>query len=786
MTGTEDRAAELKANILLVDDQPANLHALEAVLETLGENLVKAQSGAEALRLLLQQDFAVILLDVQMRDLDGFETAKLIRGRDRSRHTPIIFLTAHDSPDFTPVKAYTLGAVDYLVKPLVPVILRAKVAGFVELFHKGERLRQLERREYERRLADEALRRSEEHFRLMADSAPVLLWLADPAARCTFVNRPWLEFTGRTLGQELGGGWAESVHPDDRPRWLETYLAGARARRGFRREYRLRRADGEYRWMLSTATPRFGPDGGFAGCVGSVIDITERRQAEEALRESRERLDLVLRSTRVGLWYCDLPFDRMEWNADCKEHFGLPPDAAVTIDTFYERMHPDDRERTRAAIERSIAERVPYDVEHRTVAPDGRVRWVRALGQASYAADGRPLHFDGITVETTDRKQLEGELRQRVEQLAAADRAKDEFLTMLAHELRNPLAPILTGLHIAREAADADTRAQALAAAERQTRHLARLVDDLLDVSRITRGKVEIRGEVLDLARLVRTAAEDRRPVLEQHGLALAVEAPGAPVWVSGDPTRLVQVLNNLLDNAAKFTDAGGRVDVRLAVAPPEAVVTVRDTGIGIGPEMLPRLFDVFAQADRSLERTRGGLGLGLSVVKGLVALHGGRVEAASAGPGRGAELTVRLPLAREPAAPAPAVAGAGAGPHGPRLRVVIVEDSPDSADSLRLLLEVQGHEVRVAHSGPEGVELALAWRPDIVVSDIGLPGLSGFEVARQLRGQPGLEKTLLVALSGYGGEEECRRGREAGFDHYLIKPADPADLRRLLTSRAG
>jgi CheY-like chemotaxis protein len=353
---------------------------------------------------------------------------------------------------------------------------------------------------------------------------------------------------------------------------------------------------------------------------------------------------------------------------------------------------------------------------------------------------------------------------------------------MLSHELRNPLAPVLTGLHVAREAADAPTRDQALAAAERQTRHLARLVDDLLDVSRITRGKVEIRREPLDLARLVRTAAEDRRPLLEQRGLALAVEAPEAPVWVEGDPTRLVQVVNNLLDNAAKFTDPGGRVDVRVAVGddPAEAWVTVRDTGIGIEPEMLPRLFDVFAQGDRSLERTRGGLGLGLSVVKGLVDLHGGRVEAASAGPGRGSEITVRLPAGRgTAAAPRPEAARAGRS----RLRVVIVEDSPDSADSLRLLLEVRGHEVRVAHSGPEGVDLAVAWRPDIVVSDIGLPGLNGFEVARRLREQPGLEKMRLVALTGYGSEEEQLRGREAGFDHYLIKPADPADLERVLTS---
>jgi PAS domain S-box-containing protein len=659
MTGTDDRIADPKANILLVDDQPANLHALEAVLGDLGQNLVKAQSGAEALGHLLHQEFAVILLDVQMRDLDGFETAKLIRGRDRSRHTPIIFLTAHDSPDFTPVQAYALGAVDYLLKPLVPVILRAKVRGFVELFQKNERLRQLERREYERRLADEALRRSEEHFRLMADSAPVLLWLADPQALCTFVNRPWLDFTGRTLQQELGGGWAESVHPEDRPPYLEVYLTAARGRRAFRREYRLRRADGEYCWMLGTGTPRSSPDGGFAGYIGSVIDISERRQ-------------------------------------------------------------------------------------------------------------------------------LEGELRQRVEQLAAAGRAKDEFLAMLAHELRNPLAPVLTGLHVARNAADRGTRDNVLAAAERQTRHLARLLDDLLDVSRITRGKVDVRREPLDLARLVGTAAEDRRALLERRGLALSVEAPGTPVWVDGDLARLMQVVNNLLDNAAKFTDPGGRVDVRVALPDggTEAVVTVRDTGIGFEAEILPRLFDVFAQGDRSLERTRGGLGLGLSVVKGLVALHGGRVDAASPGPGRGAEITVRLPAARGPAAPAPPPTGDRA--PGSPLRVVIVEDSPDSAECLRVLLEVRGHEVRVAHSGPEGVELAVAWRPEIVVSDIGLPGLNGFEVARRLRGQPGLEKTLLVALTGYGSEEERLRGREAGFDHYLVKPADPVDLERVLSARHG
>jgi CheY-like chemotaxis protein len=329
---------------------------------------------------------------------------------------------------------------------------------------------------------------------------------------------------------------------------------------------------------------------------------------------------------------------------------------------------------------------------------------------------------------------------------------------------------------------------------ERQTRHLARLLDDLLDVSRITQGRVHLRPERLDLARLVRVTAEDRRHTLEQAGLALAVRAPETPLWLRGDRTRLAQVLNNLLDNAAKFTDRGGRVEVRLApegagaaadtavTQPGWAVLSVRDTGIGIPAEMLPRLFAVFTQGDRSLDRARGGLGLGLAVVRGLVELHGGRIEAASAGPGKGAVFTIHLPTESEPAA----LTQPPCDPpcrRGKPLRILVVEDNRDAATSLSLLLEAAGHEVKVAHTGPEGVRLGEAWQPDTVLCDIGLPGMDGYGVARALRSNPATARARLLALTGYGAEEDRERSRQAGFNGHLVKPVDPVELQQILSA---
>jgi signal transduction histidine kinase len=369
-----------------------------------------------------------------------------------------------------------------------------------------------------------------------------------------------------------------------------------------------------------------------------------------------------------------------------------------------------------------------------------------------------------------------------------ADRRKDEFLAVLAHELRNPLAPIRNSLGILQlsdpAAPSARTAREMIA---RQVAHLSRLVDDLLDVSRISRGRVELRREPVDLARLARTAAEDHRGLLERNGLTLAAEVPAEPVWADGAPTRLAQVVGNLLHNAGKFTPAGGRVAVRVRAdrTAQRAVLEVEDTGIGIDPGLLPRVFDMFTQADRSLDRSQGGLGLGLALVRGLAELHGGGSEAVSPGPGLGATFTVWVPLAGGP----PAGGGGAAAPPtaATATRVLVVEDHPDVADSLRLLLELSGHEVRVARTGPDGVTAAREFRPAVVLCDLGLPGgMNGYDVARAVRADPQLAGVRLAAVSGYGQPEDQARARAAGFDHHLTKPVDPADLLRLLGPAGG
>lgn len=406
------------------------------------------------------------------------------------------------------------------------------------------------------------------------------------------------------------------------------------------------------------------------------------------------------------------------------------------------------------------------------------------------AAAERTRIQEQLLLDVTQRKYAEVELRdanRRKDELLASlqesTRRKDDFLAMLSHELRNPLAPIRNAVHILKLVPTADLQIQQCRdLIDRQVRHLSRLVDDLLDVSRISRGKIRLRRERIDLGRLVRTTAEDRCATLRQLGLTLELTVPECPVWVEGDATRLAQALGNLLDNSAKFTDAGGRVCVYLETDAEnqQAVVTVRDTGIGIEPEILTHIFDVFAQGDRSLERSRGGLGLGLALVKGLIEMHGGTASAASAGAGQGSTFALRLPALPEP--PALSHVLTRPPPEGKaHLRVLVVDDNRDAAESLRLLLEMFGHQVQVAGTGPEGVELAHIWVPDVVLCDIGLPGLNGYEVADRLRGDPITAGARLIAVTGYGQEEDMRRSQRAGFDAHLVKPVDPETLEPLL-----
>ena len=419
--------------------------------------------------------------------------------------------------------------------------------------------------------------------------------------------------------------------------------------------------------------------------------------------------------------------------------------------------------------------------------PRHMIRLVAAVRSALDRADAR-RRFAEAERERTELLRREQAARAEAERLLAeareADRRKDEFLAMLAHELRNPLAPITNAAHLLRQPGLSDAeRGRTHEMLVRQTRHLGRIVDDLLDVTRISRGKIELRRERVDLAALVRDAVEDHRGVLEASRLAVTKDVSGEPVWVRGDRTRLTQVVGNILQNAAKFTDPGGRVAVRLGVdrATQEADVAVEDTGIGIDADLLPRVFEMFTQADQTLDRSRGGLGLGLALVKGLVELHGGRASAASEGPGRGARFTFRLPLDANEEAPTPAAAEpAGTG----SLRILVVEDSRDGAESLRMLLELSGHEVRVAHTGPTGVEAAREFRPAVVLCDLGLPGgMSGYDVARALRADPATAAARLIAVSGYGQPEDRENARSSGFDLHLTKPVDPIELQRRLST---
>lgn len=392
-----------------------------------------------------------------------------------------------------------------------------------------------------------------------------------------------------------------------------------------------------------------------------------------------------------------------------------------------------------------------------------------------------------IVSDFTDRRRMEDELRRRAEDLAEADRRKDEFLAMLAHELRNPLAPIRNALEILRlDRADPRELEEARAIAERQVVHMARLLDDLLDVSRFTRGHVQIVSEPVELGQVLRQAIEVSRPLIEEGGHEFATRFPDEPVWVEGDRTRLAQVVSNLLNNAAKYTDRGGHIALDAAREGDEAVIRVRDDGIGLSDEMLPRVFDLFAQDDRSLDRSRGGLGIGLTMVRSLVRLHRGSVDVKSEGLGTGAEFIVRLPVMSVSRA-GPSSASSGNGPTPSRaLRVLVVDDSEDSARSLARIIRHWGHETVVAHDGHTAIASAASTPFDAVVLDIGLPGMDGYQVAKALRSQQGPAQSLIIALTGYGQEEDLLRSRDAGFDHHLVKPVSLEKLKNLLGVVSG
>ena len=542
--------------------------------------------------------------------------------------------------------------------------------------------------------------------------------------------------------------------------------------------------DGVERPIDDSAAPIRDAQGNVAGVVLVFRDVTERRRAERALQESEERFRLLVEGTcDYAIFMLDPQGNIASWNTGAQRIKGYQAEEIIGrhFSCFYpseaiDRGWPDEELRRAAANGR-------FEDEGWRLRKDGGQFWANVIITALRDKAGKLRGFSKITRDLTERRQLE-RAKLQAEVMADLSRRKDEFLAMLSHELRNPLAPILNAVQILdlQEVEDPLQR-QATAIIQRQIERLTRLIDDLLEVSRVTTGRIRLHRATIDLREVVEHAVETAKPLIVQRRHELSVALPSEAVSLSGDATRLEQALVNLLSNAAKYTDEAGRISLSLERIDSEAVLRVRDSGVGIAPDVLPSIFDLFTQAPRPPDRSQGGLGVGLTVVRRIVELHGGRVEAFSGGLGQGSELVVHLPLA--PAPDKSATVSQPARPSVARLRVLVVDDNKDAADSAALLLRRSGHEVRTAYSGGEALDAALADRPDAVLLDLGLPEIDGYEVARRLRQKPAFDDVLLVALTGYGQESDRQRSQEAGCDAHLVKPVNTKQIEEVLASAA-
>ena len=622
-----------------------------------------------------------------------------------------------------------------------------------------------------------AVQQSQNRYQALIEASTQIVWTTDPAGGVVEDSPSWSAFTGQSYEQRKGFGWLDALHPDDRERVSELWQRSIAECTPVQTEYRIRHNSGDWRWMAVRAVPVSNSDGSIHEWVGMSTDITGQKQGEE---EERARFAAIVQSSDDAIISKDLNGVITSWNKSAERLFGYTAQEAVGKSVTL--LIPPERIDEEPAILERIRRGQPIDhYETLRRRKDGTLIDVSLTVSPIVDSQGQVVGASKIARDITERKRAEEALREE-------DRRKDEFLAMLAHELRNPLAPIRNALEILRQRGESrEAVHSASQMMERQIGQMARLVDDLLDVSRITRGKIELRRGSIELASAVNHAVEASRPLVESKGIDLSLSLPQEPIYLNADPIRLAQVVGNLLNNASKFTDKGGRIWLTAELAsngdqsPKEVLIRVRDSGIGIAPNQLGRIFDMFVQLDTSLERSVSGLGIGLTLAKNLVELHGGTMEVHSAGVGQGSEFVVRLPvLAEAPKLPTPEPASNELKAAPPR-RILVVDDNEDSAESLTILLNLAGHKTHTAYDGLEALEAAETFRPDMILLDIGLPKLNGFEVARKIREQPWGQSIVLVALTGWGQDEDRRRSREAGFNHHLTKPVDPRALTNLL-----
>lgn len=624
----------------------------------------------------------------------------------------------------------------------------------------------------ERRHVRETLRRSESFYRRTLESVPGITFTATGDGDCDYLSSQWSAYTGIAATAHLGRLWMDALHPEDAPHACHAWEAAIRGRQPYEVEYRMRRHDGQYRWFKAHGRRLEADDGQSARWIGTLLDIDDLKQAQaNVLARERELQSIADNSPDVIA-----RFDRQ-----CRHVF-----VSAAIQRLTGRPAASFLGCTNAELGMPEALCNFWDVAIGKVFRDGQPLTL----QFELEVDGSPRHFAtrlvpesgpggtveyvlGVSRDVTEAWHAEQALRR-------ADQEKDAFLATLAHELRNPLAPMRSGVGLLQRGAGGKEQARVLSIMDRQVNHMVQLVDDLLDLARIGQGKVVLRREVLPLREAIEQAVDTVRPLMDAQGHDFAWEQSGPEAYVHGDVTRLAQVVGNLLTNAAKYTPVRGRVRLRVYEEGQEVCICVEDSGVGIPRDMLTRVFDRFVQVHQSLETSQGGMGIGLSVVRSLVEMHGGRVSADSAGEGSGTTLRVWLPRAnaanaRTPPVPAAIPADALA------KRVLIVDDNADAAETLAMFASMYGHEIRVANDGPTAISVAKEHEPQIVFMDIGMPGMSGYEVAKHLRSLPGWHDRLLVALTGWGTEEDRARSMAAGFDVHLAKPVDVAVVEKLL-----
>ncbi|NIE68989.1 ATP-binding protein [Burkholderia sp. Ax-1719] len=740
-------ASTFGARVLLVDDN-ADMRAYVGTLLASAYQVELAADGVQALDAARRNRPDLIVSDVMMPRLDGFGLLADVRGDPALRNVPVILLSARAGEEAR-LEGLDAGADDYLVKPFSARELAARVGALLE--------------------RTQIRRANEQLLELALSSIQDQFFLLDQAARLTLVNPRFLELAGMTPAQALGQRFVD-VCPESAANGFAAALSEALAAREARQFETRCTATG--RWFDTRIYPAA------EGAAVLMTDVTERKHAQEAIRLRTAQFETLMNEAPLGVYLVDRDLRIREVNPAARPFFGdaaqligedvgvvmhrvwNPAYAQEIVDIFRRTLETGQPyhtpERIEARRDRDASECYEWEV-HRTPLPDDSF--------------GLVCYFRDISAHVRVRQQLE-----------EADHQKDAFLATLSHELRNPLAPIRSAAAILASASLTPGQLQwAADVIRRQVTHMSGLLDDLLDLARITCGKLDLRRDVVSLAGVIQTAVEASRPLLERKHHALVVHAPLPDVLIDADALRLAQVVSNLLNNAGKYTDPGGHIELTIAVDGDTIELAVKDDGIGLPPDAHERLFAMFSQIDARSPRAEGGLGIGLALSKGLVRLHGGTIHARSAGVNLGSEFRVSLPIVVPTQRTSASTDGDAIAPPGAR-RVLVVDDNRDAAESLALLLSISGHDVRVAHAGEDALALAAVFRPQTVLLDLGMPGLSGYDVARALRAMPESSEMVVVALTGWGQDEDRRKTIAAGFDWHITKPADPEQIIVLLT----